>query len=108
MMSNSDSTTDADCRLDRPCAATALIRSFLVSALTSLRPSPCGALASLRGALRQESDVSFRLQLLARGERAPAIRVPPGAHNVEPASGRRADLARRADDDLESVVRQPL
>src|SRR5262245_54332870 len=30
MMSKTDSTTDADCRFDSPCAATALTRSFLV------------------------------------------------------------------------------
>src|SRR5215468_1095728 len=30
MISNTDSTTDADCRLDSPWAATALTRSFLV------------------------------------------------------------------------------
>jgi len=37
MMSNSDSTTEADCRLDSPWAATALMRSFFVSAVTSPR-----------------------------------------------------------------------
>src|SRR5262245_18549590 len=31
MMSKTDSTTDDDCRLERPCAATAFTRSFLVT-----------------------------------------------------------------------------
>src|ERR1700693_4419544 len=38
MMSNSDSTTEADCRFDSPWAATALMRSFFVSAVTPPRP----------------------------------------------------------------------
>src|SRR5262245_66321499 len=38
IMSNTDSTTDADCRLDSPCAATALTRSFLVTVSVHLHP----------------------------------------------------------------------
>src|SRR5499425_1152047 len=37
MMSNTDSTTEADCRFDSPWAATALMRSFFVRAVTPPR-----------------------------------------------------------------------
>src|SRR5439155_23501662 len=45
MVSNTDSTTAADCRLERPCAATELMRSFLVSAITPLALTTCSPIA---------------------------------------------------------------
>src|SRR5678815_1641828 len=71
MMSKTDSTTDADCRLDSPCAATALTRSFLVTVKRHL----------LRGLLVAPRDVrlvALRLELLDGG---------PGLRHV----GERAD-----------------
>src|SRR5262245_54708112 len=41
MMSKTDSTTEADCRFESPWAATALMRSFLVTGPTHLLQEPC-------------------------------------------------------------------
>src|SRR5688572_1566787 len=75
MMSNTDSTTDDDCRFDRPWAATALTRSFLVTVKTHLPLSPLTP--------RDERLVPFRFQLTERGHGGRALGERAHAHAVE-------------------------
>src|SRR5580765_6565782 len=110
MMSNNDSTTDADCRFDSPCAATALIRSFLVSAVTSSRPVESPDSPSLRRPLRDKSLVPLRRELVTGGKSARPIRVASGTHGVKHALalGCRGGAARGPDHDLQPLIGQPL
>ena len=78
-MSNSDSTTDDDCRFDSPCAATALIRSFLVSAVTSSRPFASPDSPSLRRPLREKSLVPLAASSSRAARRSSDPNSPPAA-----------------------------
>src|SRR5262249_8231260 len=95
MVVKSDSTTDADCRFERPWAATALIKSFLVSAFTSPQPEPMfeptplpAAHAPSRGApslgcaLTEKTGVTAGLQTVRHCEGARPVRERAGAHEV--------------------------
>src|SRR6266446_4117176 len=88
MMSNTDSTTDADWRLLSPCAATALTRSFLVTVETHL------LVETLRPAPRDERLVALALELLQRGHRRRAVRERADPHAVERLPAVRGGLPR--------------
>src|SRR5262249_20814594 len=109
MMSNTDSTTDDDCRFDRPWLATAFTRSFFVTVGRHLpletRPGKCAPQAvaglgpcrprcgyksrrtrlrrSLAGS-REERRVAALLELAHRGGRSRAIVERAHAHAIEP------------------------
>src|SRR5262245_42567675 len=94
MVVKSDSTTDADCRFERPWAATALIKSFLVSAFTSPQPEPIleppryPPLAPGRGApslgrtLTEKTGMAAGLEIVPHRDRPRPIRERPRAHEV--------------------------
>src|SRR5215475_5971318 len=95
MVVNSDSTTDADCRFERPWAATALIKSFLVSAFTSplpepiLEPTPPSAACapghgapSLGRTLAEKAGMTAGLEIVPHRQRPGPVRERPGAHEV--------------------------
>src|SRR5215475_4713409 len=95
MIVKSDSTTDADCRFDRPWAATALIKSFLVSAFTSPQPQPIleptrapAARAPGRGgpslgrALAEKAGMTAGLEVVPHRDRPRSVRECPSAHEV--------------------------
>src|SRR5215470_1986051 len=71
MMSNTDSTTDDDCRLESPWLATALTRSFFVTVASHLPLGMCAKCARPRRSLpasRDEGRVALLLEL-AEGRR---------------------------------------
>src|SRR5262245_49654635 len=87
MMLKSDSTTEADCRFDRPWAATALIKSFLVSAFTSPQPQPVlepmdHVPRSLGGSFTEKAGMTAGLQFIPGCGGTRPIRVGTGPHHV--------------------------
>src|SRR5262245_14021698 len=74
MMSKTDSTTDDDCRLESPCAATALTRSFLVTVTNHL---------PLVSTLRDEWRVPLGLECAHDRDRGGAVRIAADADTVE-------------------------
>src|SRR2546427_6070680 len=93
MMSNTDSTTDDDCRLERPWLATALTRSFFVTVGRHLpletRPGRSTRLRRSLTGSRDERRVAALLELTKRGRRGRAIVERADANAIEPVGARR-------------------
>src|SRR5262245_28062302 len=86
MMSKTDSTTDDDCRLESPCAATAFTRSFFVT----VTPHPLSrtGFVSLVSA-REYRLVAARPQLLQRRLRGRPIAEAADPHAMQRRAGGR-------------------
>src|SRR2546422_9130069 len=97
MMSKTDSTTEDDCRLESPWFATALTRSFFVTAgshlpLGTRRGEPTRPRRSLPTS-RDERRVAALFELAERGRRGRLIVERPDAHPVDRAVARRGGAA---------------
>src|SRR6267378_4112363 len=93
MMSNTDSTTDDDCRFERPWLATALTRSFFVTVGRHLpletRPGRSTRLRRSLTGSRDERRVATLLELAKRGRRGRAIVERADTNAIEPVGARR-------------------
>src|SRR4029453_6835678 len=120
MMSKTDSTTDDDCRFERPWLATAFTRSFFVTVGRHLpletRPGRSTRLRRSLAGSREERRVAALLELAKRGRRRRALVERTDAHAIEPVAARRAcgrrprggPAARPSHLHLESVDREIL
>src|SRR5262245_27318038 len=101
MMSNTDSTTDDDCRFESPWFATALTRSFLVTVGVHLpcrtRPGRCTRRRPSLSGPRDERRVAALLELAKRGRGGRPIVERADPYTVERVAARcDARVRRRA------------
>src|SRR5690349_16816131 len=99
MMSNTDSTTEDDCRFDSPWLATALTRSFFVTVgshlpLGTRRATPTRPRRSLP-ASRNKRRVTLLLELAEGRRRGRLVVERTDAHAIQGTVARHGGAARR-------------